>query len=811
MPELGQLHCRENDRRQAVLRSSFNGIDYVEIWADTLDRQRFLHVHFLKTPVPAGLDGYPGRFSVEGGVRVRDIRVVEVSTDGDHLVVEVDQPGDFSTYELVIDHEALDPVFARCAFSFKAGCPSRFDCRPGLICPPPPAAPPVIDYLAKDYASFRRALLDLAPTLVPDWKERHEADLGIALVELLAYAGDHLSYYQDAVANEAYLETARRRVSVRRHARLVDYRMHDGASARTFVHFAVDAAGAVPQGTPVLTRIDIPLGDHRPPHAVALSDAVRQLALPAAAAAFETMHGIQVHPDLNEVAIHAWGNDHCCLPRGATTVDLVGDLTEYFAEGDFLLFEEVRGPHTGLIAEGDPGHRQVVRLTSVERTEDPIGDRSEEPPAPLALTRIAWDAADALTFPLCITARLSLGPRRGEVESRVSLARGNMALTDHGRGIRDETHPGPETPRFPSLSGPYRVRLREGPLSFRIPLLGSEPVAELLGTSPQRALARVEVELASDTGISTDWFAAPHLLDSRPFEPHFTVETDNDARAVLRFGDGEYGMAPPEGSTVNAGYHVGVGQAGNIGADTLRHLIDPGTLSMVTAVRNPLPAWGGVEPEPLERVKRLAPEAFRAETVRAVTEEDYARAAEKHHQVAKAVATFRWTGSWHTVFVTVDRRGGLPVDADFEGRLRAFLERSRLAGYDLEIDGPVLVPLEIEIDVCVAPDHFRGQVEAALVMALSRYVLPDRSLGFFHPDNFTFGQPVFISRLYAAVEAIAGVEGAEIRVFKRYHRPTAGEIRRGFIPMGRLEIARLDNDPNRPEHGVLRLNMEGGK
>ena len=60
-----------------------------------------------------------------------------------------------------------------------------------------------------------------------------QPDLGTALVELLAYAADHLSYQQDAVANEAYLETARRRVSVRRHARLVDYRMHDGASART--------------------------------------------------------------------------------------------------------------------------------------------------------------------------------------------------------------------------------------------------------------------------------------------------------------------------------------------------------------------------------------------------------------------------------------------------------------------------------------------------------------------------------------------------------------------------------------------------
>ena len=60
-------------------------------------------------------------------------------------------------------------------------------------------------------------------------------DLGITLVEVLAYVGDYLSYYQDAVATEAYLDTARQRISVRRHARLVDYLMHEGCNARAWV------------------------------------------------------------------------------------------------------------------------------------------------------------------------------------------------------------------------------------------------------------------------------------------------------------------------------------------------------------------------------------------------------------------------------------------------------------------------------------------------------------------------------------------------------------------------------------------------
>ena len=70
-------------------------------------------------------------------------------------------------------------------------------------------SPPEIDYLAKDYASFRQLMLDHLALRVPGWTERSEADLGIVLVEILAYVADYLSYYQDAVATEAYLGTAR--------------------------------------------------------------------------------------------------------------------------------------------------------------------------------------------------------------------------------------------------------------------------------------------------------------------------------------------------------------------------------------------------------------------------------------------------------------------------------------------------------------------------------------------------------------------------------------------------------------------------
>ena len=78
-------------------------------------------------------------------------------------------------------------------------------------------------------------MLDRLNQLVPSWGGTSEADIGVALAELIAYVGDQLSYQQDAVATEAYLETARSRISLRRHARLVDYHVHDGCNARAWM------------------------------------------------------------------------------------------------------------------------------------------------------------------------------------------------------------------------------------------------------------------------------------------------------------------------------------------------------------------------------------------------------------------------------------------------------------------------------------------------------------------------------------------------------------------------------------------------
>lgn len=811
-----------------------NGIDYVEVvTSPAADNQRVLQVFFIPKD-PANVVGQNNltllmqklptaqqEISIQGGVRIQNIEILDVTFATDHVEVRVSEPGDFSDYTLIIQDPAIDEFYSQVQFNFKAGCPSHFDCRAIEICPPVIPEQPDIDYMAKDYASFRRALLDLIPTFKPSWTEQHEADIGMVLLELLAYTGDQLSYYQDAVSNELYMDTARQRITVRRLARLIDYQMHDGASARTFIHLKLSAGAALlPAGTQVLTRINVPVAGKLAPHPAEFTAAEAEAARKAADAIFETLTDANLDSDLNEISIYTWGDSLCCLPQGVTSVYLLGDLAPTVGSsgklnpGDFLLFEEVRGPVTGLEADANPAHRQVVRLTAVAKAVDPLEIDPKNHTRPTLLTQVTWAPEDALTFPLCLSAKLN----DASVVEGISVARGNLVLADHGETV-SEWFPGdPADPNAPGIiPGPraFRFRLQQGPLSFRIPFdMSAGPsitVASLLLTDPHIAEPQVtELDVHMATQIIAGWNHVPTLLESHALSPDFAVETENDGHALIRFGDGVYGLDPPQGAHIFVQYRIGVGTQGHVGADSLAHVINPG-FTGIDAVRNPLAAWGGIDPQPIEQVKLQAPAAFRAIQYRAVTEADYAEVAERSPDVSQAVATFRWTGSWYTVFITIDPVGRNDVPPEMAERVRDWVTQFTQAGYDLEINAPVFVSLDLVIDVCVAPYHFRGDVEQAVLKALSNRELGGGTRGFFHPDNFSFGQPLYLSQLYAAVVAVEGVDSASVTQFQRWGKLANHELQQGYIPMDRLEILRLDNDPNFPENGILRLNMGGGK
>ena len=863
------FHCCDQNRRAAVdAHATLNGIDWLEVL--DLDaplgspRQRTLLVRLLK-PVPAGLTRE--QVVVEGGERIRRIEVQWIGVasappvqanaaeqalfsalaEADHvLLVRTDSAGDFSRYTLRLTQDPatptplpdFDPRLSEIEFRFKVECPSDFDCRTPPGCTKPPKPVPDINYLARDYESLRRLVIDRLARNMPGWRDRSPADLATTLAELIAYVGDLQHYQLDAVATEAYLHTARRRSSLRRHALLVDYAVHEGCNARAWLHFDVSGGPfPLPDDLRCYTQVA-----GVPPRIVPDSPAERA-ALQARPLVFEPLHGATLREAHNSFEFHTWGDARCCLSRGATRATLRGHWPE-LQTGDVLIFQEQLGPLSGEPEDADPAHRHAVRLSAVRAFDgtdpltDPLPPDPADPSALTEITEIAWHPADALPFALCISSETD--EAHGSVLIHgVSIALGNNVLVDHGQRIEDEPLGSVPQPRLhhPAVLGSacqreapqplpprYRPRLASAPLTHQGTVLVTQVdngvrTSERLLFDPQDsasaamrwrtadALPRIGLTATQGSGSET-WSPRRDLLSSRASDPHFVLEAEDDGSARLRFGDDRHGRRPDSGTAFSAHYRVGNGPQGNVGAQAIAHVVT--TQGGINAVVNPMPARGGVAPETTAEVRRRAPQAFRTQE-RAVTTADYAAVTERLPEVQRAAASLRWTGSWHTVFVTVDRQDGEAIDPAFATQVGTHLDRYRMAGHDLRIHDPIAVSLEIDLLVCVDKDHFRSDVSRGLLDVLSSRTRADGTRGLFHPDHFSFGQNVFLSPLYAAARTVAGVGSVQVTRFQRQGQADPKPLADGFMTLGRLEIARLDNDPNFPEHGVLRLELHGGK
>ncbi|MGW4891783.1 hypothetical protein ACWEQL_05890 [Kitasatospora sp. NPDC004240] len=839
-----------------------NGIDHVEV--DPADH-RLLTVGLLRD-LPADDDpwqlvSHPDHVLVKGGERIRGIRVTAVTVTGPRtLLVRTDRAGDHSRYELELAVPDLDPVLRRIGFSFMAACPSDLDCRTPSA-PDGPAGPePLLDTLAKDYPSFRRMLLDLAAQRHPGLSDRHPADLAVTLLELLSFHADRLSYAQDAAYLEAYLGLARRRVSVRRHVRLVDHALHQGRNAVTAVHLAVASELTVPAGTRLLTRIPGPLpatpggppaaGTVPPPGIDAGLLGPEALAAPplSGSVVFETTHTLTARPRGNLLHLHHWGEDVSWLPAGATTAWLWAEdparpgtaVAPSLAPGELLTLEQVRSPRTGLPADADPTARWVVRLTQVQAGSDPaylaaftrdadgrprLTARTAETAPALPLLAVRWAAAGAPERAVCVRA----AQPDGDVLEDVSVARGNTVLADHGVTFDDVevTPPGWDPSAADPLGGPPvpRLRLPHAPLTHQLGAFGTERPDPAGG--PERAVPALTVTARSASGPDEVYSPVPDLLDSGPDDLDLVVEVDDTGHGLVRFGRAPHGRPPLRAAEFRARYRIGNGTAGNIGAEALAHIaLPPAAAARVLAVRNPVPATGGAEPESVEHARRIAPDAFRARQERAVTERDAVDAVLRLPSVRAAVAALRWTGSWYTWLVSV-----LPADpADLVDTLAvtglsgghqelspvlreqvlAALDTVRLAGQDTDVRPPRFVAVELALHVCTAPGHSRSAVRRAVRDALLAPRLPSGRPGLLAGAALTFGRPLLLGEVYATVAAVPGVDSVKALDLRRHRAADNGELAAGRLDVAPWEVLRLDDDPSLPERGLLRLDIDGG-
>lgn len=783
---------------------AFNGIKLVlvELQPGPQPAEATLTVHFFNgngvsdifDDVDQGSKLAREVFPIKGGHRIRggplagQVQVTDVARDPSEstvLYLSVKPIGDYSTYTLGIVYENIDPIFGEIDFKFRPGC---FDnCPPDWQAPPAPRPEPAIDYLAKDYDSFRHALISWMINRVPGWQPTSEADLDQVLLELFSVAADELSDYQDRVMNEAYLATARKRVSLARHARLMDYHIHQGNQASTWLALQVGAAVTLTKGFRVGTGGDVE---------------------DASSVVFVTRKDQLLDPLLNNMSLYTWSDSIPALAAGSTSADLrTGTETQAKTVRDLirdgtithLLIEERLDPLTGESRGRNPAKKQLLRLLP----GDEGAEADNDPVTGAWFVRVHWE--DKLEGDYCFT----VDCKGGKVPD-VSLVQGNLVQVYQGRP-QSTVFISPEDPLLDGRRHYERVnkakdkevvlcRLPDGPLAYSETPPG--------GDTPPKSTLEVSVKVDGEVEFWDEVISLVHSDASDERGDHFVVETDEEGRSLIRFGDGANGKKLSEGAEVHCTYQVGRGLDGNVGAEALS-AFDKDDFPEVDSCWNPFDVTNGRDPEPVAEIVRRVPEAYRYRQLRAVTLRDYVDRAEEVQGIARASARYMWTGSWRTVRVTVDPVGTHILAPELREDVARHLEAVRLIGEDLEIRAPQFVPLDIVISLCVTPDYWPEYIRSALEQEFSDGHTPDGRTAFFHPDRWTFGQGLWASQIVGRVLSVEGVDYViEVRM-KRRNEATSGTS--DLIEVRPEEIVEVRNDPDHMEKGSIRFDLRGGR
>jgi hypothetical protein len=813
--------------------TKWNGLDYVEVATD----QTTLRVHFInKVKVSGTLGTTPGSppsgsppaaslaeaVTITGGEVIASVAVLPIDEATDWsfdsqarpvLTIRVAAPGDFSTYQLTIVSTALDPFFDSVPFSFKANCPSDFDCQqPAAPCPPPETLDVPIDYLAKDFDSFVQALSEFSTQRYPAWLERCEADLGMVVMEVLAAIGDELSYYQDRIAGESLLATATQPVSLLHLARLVDYEPAPATVATVLLQLDVDTTISA-----IKTRV----------HCQALAaggglidfEVGEGLADPTTGEVAKLFYPVSARWNRSKLQPYWWDESRRCLPAGSTSFYLQGQGLG-LAAGQSLLID------TAGLTSADPPIREVV-VTGPAPTE--VFDPVLGPGSGVPLTRLELAAPTTQDHDL----------------TRTSYA-GNLVPATQGLSTSETFTIPSDGPGGQQPDGTPVALVRLGPnwtpqdpTPNYLYCLANTPLAWIAGSGTEGDTAQpTRPEIVLSQGGATAWTWVRWLLDAEPGDAAFTLtpeqyspvltasryqpqdqqtvrstwfDYDGGNGTTIRFGDGTFGSLPTPGLTFQATYRVGGGAIGNVAADAITIVPPDSVNAHVLSCTNPFPATGGTDAETPQQIRDRAPQAFAANPLRIVRPADYAAAAQTLPWVQQAGTTFRWTGSWLTVLSAADPVATEQPTPTEVGMLTDLLNRRRLAGYESYVLPPSYVSVDLQITLCANPAYFAADVEQAVLTALRPGQQPGGAVGFFDHTRWMFGAPLESSALLAAMQACTGVDGVTQVLFRQRGVQNSWAVLPDTLTVAADQILRVDDDLSRPEAGSLKVIVNGGK
>jgi predicted phage baseplate assembly protein len=254
------------------------------------------------------------------------------------------------------------------------------------------------------------------------------------------------------------------------------------------------------------------------------------------------------------------------------------------------------------------------------------------------------------------------------------------------------------------------------------------------------------------------WQEQPTLYGALASDSSYTLETDEQGRVFIVFGDGERGARLPSGlNNVRALYRTGLGKQGNVASDQLTQLV---TRPLgLKSVSNPLAAQGGTDPEDIEGARRSIPLTTRT-LDRAVSLLDYEDFARGFAGVAKAQAAVLQLPHGPTVAITIAGAGGAaasPASPVWKNLLSA-LRANGDPHVQVQLLSADLKSFRLGLRVKCDPRYETPQVLANVETALrERYGFDARELS----------APVQESELISIVQRVAGVLAVDLTALHR--------------------------------------------
>ena len=217
-----------------------------------------------------------------------------------------------------------------------------------------------------------------------------------------------------------------------------------------------------------------------------------------------------------------------------------------------------------------------------------------------------------------------------------------------------------------------------------------------------------------------------------------------------------------------------------------------------------MPIENGRDEESAASIRVRAPEAYRGPSA----PRRAARGLQRNHPAHGLGATGQFGNPPHRLLADrlrfpPTRSTVSPRQEEQDRELAREVDCIRQATRDARILPADYIDIDLVVSVCVKPDAYPGDVAERVTDALT-------APGFFDPSNFTFGQPLSRSALEAAIQCVAGVRAVEELTIRRRRRPGWHPFTQPEIEVGPGQIIRLQNDPDRPSRGTLRVETTGG-